>query len=160
MAKVKEPVTQATRVLRNAGISFRGHPYDYVEKGGTAQFALEKAIDEYIVIKTLIMEDEDRRPLVVLMHGDRKVSTKALAREIGVKQIAPCNPKVADQHSGYQVGGTSPFGTRRQMPVYCEKTITELPVIYINGGRKGYIISMATADMLRLLQPTLVNISR
>ena len=156
MKPSKEPVTQAVRVLRAAGIPFAGHPYTYVEKGGTAQFAHEMGVDEHCVIKTLIMEDENGNPLIALMHGDRQVSTQALARAIGVKRITPCDPKVADRHSGYQVGGTSPFGTRHSMPVYCEAGIAELPRIYINGGKRGYIISLDTADALRLLQPTLV----
>jgi Cys-tRNA(Pro) deacylase len=156
MKSTKEPVTQAVRVLRAAGVPFEGHLYAYVEGGGTAQVAREMGVDEHQVIKTLIMEDEQRNPLIALMHGDRQVSTQALARAIGVKRIAPCDPKVADKHSGYQVGGTSPFGTRRPMPVYCEAGIAGLPRIYINGGRRGYILSVATADALGLLAPTLV----
>jgi Cys-tRNA(Pro) deacylase len=159
MKAVKEPVTQAIRVLRQAAVQFEGHPYGYVEGGGTAQFAREQGVDEHCVIKTLIMEDEQGNPMIVLMHGDRQVSTQALARAIGVKRITPCAPKVADKHSGYQVGGTSPFGTRRNMPVYCETGIPGLPRIYINGGKRGYIISLATADALRLLQPTLVSMA-
>ena len=156
MKSTKEPVTQAVRVLRAAGVPFEGHLYAYVEGGGTAQVARELGVDEHQVIKTLIMEDEQRNPLIALMHGDRQVSTQALARAIGAKRIAPCDPKVADKHSGYQVGGTSPFGTRRPMPVYCEAGIAALPRIYINGGRRGYILSVATADALGLLAPTLV----
>lgn len=155
--KDREPVTQAVRVLRAAGVSFQGHPYDYEPGGGTAHFARLAGVDEHAVIKTLIMEDEAGTPLIVLMHGDREVSTRALARHLGVKQVRPCNPAVADRHSGYQVGGTSPFGTRRAMPVYCEASIAALPRIYINGGKRGYIISLATADLLRVLQPTLVE---
>ncbi len=156
MKPSKEPVTQAVRVLRAAGVAFHGHLYPYVEGGGTTQVARELGVDEHQVIKTLIMEDERGNPLIVLMHGDRQVSTQALARAIGVKRIAPCDPKVADRHSGYQVGGTSPFGTRHRMPVYCEAGIAALPRIYINGGKRGYILSLATADALRLLTPTLV----
>jgi Cys-tRNA(Pro) deacylase len=116
-------------------------------------------IDEHLVVKTLIMEDEAGQPLIVLMHGDRQVSTKALARALGVRLMRPCAPKVADRHSGYQVGGTSPFGTRRAMPVYCEASIAELPRIWINGGRRGFIVSLRTADALRLLTPTLVAVA-
>jgi Cys-tRNA(Pro) deacylase len=156
MPSTKEPVTQAVRVLRAAGVPFRGHLYTYVDGGGTAQVASALGVDEHLVVKTLIMEDERRNPLIVLMHGDRQVSTQALARAIGAKRIAPCDPKVADKHSGYQVGGTSPFGTRRQMSLYCEAGIAALPQIYINGGKRGYILSLATADALRVLSPTLV----
>lgn len=159
MPSTKEPVTQAVRALRAAGVPFQGHLYAYVEGGGTAQVASALGVDEHQVVKTLIMEDERRNPLIVLMHGDRQVSTQALARAIGAKRIAPCDPKVADKHSGYQVGGTSPFGTRRQMPVYCEAGIAALPHIYINGGKRGYILSLATADALRVLSPTLVAIA-
>jgi Cys-tRNA(Pro) deacylase len=160
MRAKKEPVTQAVRVLRAAGVPFDGHPYDYVEGGGTAQFARTQGVDERLVIKTLIMEDQDGNPMIVLMHGDRQVSTRALAREIGVRQVSPCDPKTADRHSGYQVGGTSPFGTRRAMPVYCEASIADLPRIYINGGKRGYIISLATPDALRLLRPRLVQVTQ
>ena len=159
MKPAKEPVTQAVRVLRAAGVPFEGHPYTYVEGGGTAQFARELGVDEHLVIKTLVMEDEQHQPMLVLMHGDRQVSTQALARAIGVRRVTPCDPKVADKHSGYQVGGTSPFGTRRAMPVYCEPGIAERPRLYINGGKRGYIISLATADLLRVLQPTLVSMA-
>jgi Cys-tRNA(Pro) deacylase len=155
----KEPVTQAIRALRAAKIAFEGHPYTYVDGGGTAQFAREHGVDEHLVVKTLIMQDELANPLIVLMHGDRQVSTRALARTIGVKRIQPCVPAIADKHSGYQVGGTSPFGTRRAMPIYCEAGIAALPRIYINGGKRGYIISLATSDALRLLQPTLVDMA-
>lgn len=157
MAKKKEPVTQAVRVLRAAGAEFQGHLYDYVEAGGTAQFAKEMSVDEHIVIKTLIMQDDKKQPMIVLMFGDHEVSTRNLARAIGAKHVEPCEPNVANRHSGYLVGGTSPFGTKRQMPVYCEAGIAELPMMYINGGKRGYIISMQTADMLRVLQPTLVE---
>jgi len=156
MTSHKEPVTQAVRVLRAAGVPFQGHLYAYVDGGGTAQVASALGVDEHEVAKTLIMEDERHNPLIVLMHGDRHVSTQALARAIGAKRVAPCDPKVADRHSGYQVGGTSPFGTRHQMPVYCEEQVAALPRIYINGGKRGYILSLATADALRILSPTLV----
>ena len=157
MKPSKEPVTQAIRILRAAQIPFAGHLYDYVDGGGTGHFARLFGVDEHHVIKTLIMEDDQRHPLIVLMHGDCQVSTQALARAIGVKRINPCDPKVADKHSGYQVGGTSPFGTRHPMPVYCEQGIAALPRIYLNGGKRGYIISLATVDALRLLQPIFVS---
>jgi Cys-tRNA(Pro) deacylase len=160
MGAKKEPVTQAVRALRAAGVDFQGHPYAYADGGGTARFARELAIDEHLVIKTLIMEDENANPLIVLMHGDREVATGLLARAIGVKRVRPCDPKIADRHSGYQVGGTSPFGTRRTMPVYCESSIAGLPRIYINGGKRGYIVSMATRDALELLRPTLVRVAQ
>jgi Cys-tRNA(Pro) deacylase len=159
MKTAKEPVTQAIRALRAAKIPFEGHPYVYLEAGGTAQFAREHGVDEHLVIKTLIMQDDLGNPMIVLMHGDRQVSTQALARAVGVKRIQPCTPAIADKHSGYQVGGTSPFGTRRAMPVYCEAGIAELPRIYINGGKRGYIISLKTADAMRLLQPALVDMA-
>jgi len=158
MTKQKQPMTQAVRALRAAGVEFEGHPYSYVEGGGTRQFARELGVDEHLVIKTLIMEDDRANPMIVLMHGDRQVSTRELARQIGVKQVRPCDPKVADRHSGYQVGGTSPFGTRRPMPVYCEAGIAKLPRIYVNGGRRGYIVSLRTEELLRLLEPKLVAI--
>ncbi len=158
--RVKAPVTQAVRVLRRAKIAFDDHPYTYVKGGGTEQFAREMGIDEHLTIKTLIMEDDRHNPLIVLMHGDLQVSTKTLARHLGVKHVCPCEPKLADKHSGYQVGGTSPFGTRRKMPVYCQASIAHLPTIYINGGSRGYIISMHTADMLRMLEPVLLEFAQ
>lgn len=134
--------TQATAWLRARKIRFTEHPYDYVEHGGTAVSAASLGVDEHHVVKTLVMEDEAKKPLIVLMHGDRKVSTKALARQAGVKKIEPCTPDVANRHSGYLVGGTSPFGTRKVMRVYVEASILELPTIYINGGRRGYLVGI------------------
>ena len=157
MSQDKHPVTQAVRMLREHGVEFTHHPYTYEERGGTAVSARELGVDEHAVIKTLIMEDDAKRPLVVLMHGDREVSTKSLARLLGVKTIAPCAPAVADRHSGYQVGGTSPFGTKRKMPVYMERGIADLPRIYINGGKRGYLVGLAPADLIRVLAPTLVE---
>ena len=157
MNQDKLPVTQAVRVLREHGVPFTNHPYTYEERGGTEVSARELGVDEHAVIKTLVMEDDARRPLVVLMHGDREVSTKNLARQLGVKSIQPCAPAVADRHSGYQVGGTSPFGTRKAMPVYMERTIADLPRIYINGGRRGYLVGLAPADAIRVLAPVLVD---
>jgi Cys-tRNA(Pro) deacylase len=157
--KDRHPVTAAVRVLREHEVDFTHHPYEYEERGGTAVSARELGVDEHAVIKTLVMEDERKRPLIVLMHGDREVSTKNLARAIGVKQIAPCDPIVADRHSGYQVGGTSPFGTRRTMPVYMERSVAALPRIYVNGGRRGYLIGIAPDDLMRVLQPALVDVA-
>ena len=157
MAKDRFPVTNAARVLREHGVAFTHHPYEYEERGGTEVSARELGVDEHAVIKTLVMEDDAKRPLVVLMHGDREVSTKNLARTLGVKTISPCEPAVADRHSGYQVGGTSPFGTRREMPVYMQRTIADLPYLYINGGRRGYLVGMTPADLVRVLKPTTVD---
>lgn len=158
MSKDKAPVTAAIRELRTHQVKFTDHLYEYEEKGGTAVSARELGVDEHAVVKTLVMEDESRSPLVVLMHGDLKVSTKELARVIGVKAITPCNPDVANKHSGYVVGGTSPFGTRRKMPVYMEETILELPVIYINGGKRGYLVGIDPKEAVRLLAPKLVKV--
>ena len=158
MAKVKTPVTAAVRVLRQAGVSYGEHPYQYEEKGGTAVSARELGVDERGVVKTLIMEDETRAPLVVLMHGNLQVSTKELARAIGVKSVTPCTPDTAQRHSGYLVGGTSPFGTRKQMPVYLEQTVLELPLIYINGGSRGFLVSLPPAELVRVLKPVLVKV--
>ena len=159
MSKDNQPATAAVRVLREHGVAFSDHPYRYEERGGTAVSARELRVDEHAVVKTLIMEDDAKRPLVVLMHGDREVSTKNLARALGVKHVSPCDPVVADRHSGYQVGGTSPFGTRRAMPVYMERSIAELPYLYVNGGRRGYLVGMAPADLVRVLKPTLVDVA-
>jgi Cys-tRNA(Pro) deacylase len=159
MAKDKLPVTPAVRMLRAHGVEFTDHPYEYEEKGGTAVSARELGVDEHAVVKTLIMEDDRRNPLVVLMHGDRKVSTKELARALGVKTIQPCTPETANRHTGYVVGGTSPFGTRKAMPVYYEATISTLERIYINGGRRGYLVGIAPADLLRVLAPVPVNVA-
>jgi Cys-tRNA(Pro) deacylase len=156
----RHPVTAAVRVLRDHGVAFTHHPYAYEERGGTAVSARELGVPEHAVVKTLVMEDERRRPLVVLMHGDREVSTKNLARVLGVKSVAPCAPEVADRHSGYQVGGTSPFGTRKKMPVYMQASIAALPRIYVNGGRRGYLVGLAPADLVRVLQPALADIAQ
>jgi Cys-tRNA(Pro) deacylase len=151
------PVTAAVRMLREHDIAFTDHPYPYEERGGTAVSARELGVPEHACIKTLIMEDDGKRPLIVLMHGDREVSTKSLARALGVKRVQPCAPEDANRHSGYQVGGTSPFGTRKRMPVYLQRTIAELRHIYINGGHKGYLVGMKPADLIEVLQPTLVD---
>jgi Cys-tRNA(Pro) deacylase len=158
MAKDKTPVTPAIRLLRQEQVNFTAHPYTYEEKGGTAVSARELGVDEYAVIKTLIMEDDRKNPLIVLMHGDHQVSTRELARIIGARSVTPCAPAVADKHSGYQVGGTSPFGTRKPMPVYLEETTLKLPRIFINGGKRGFLVGLAPQDLVRLLKPTLVRV--
>jgi Cys-tRNA(Pro) deacylase len=138
-------------------VAFSEHTYRYEERGGTAVSSRELGVDEHIVIKTLVMEDERKQPLVVLMHGDREVSTRNLARQIGRKSVSPCAPDVAQKHTGYLVGGTSPFGTRKAMPVFLERTIAGLDRIYVNGGRRGFLIALAPADLMRALSPTLVD---
>ena len=160
MGKDREPVTPAVRALRQAGVAFEGHLYDYQEGGGTAHSSAALGVDEHLVVKTLVMEDDRHRPLIVLMHGDRQVSVRALARHIGARSVEPCRPETAERHTGYRVGGTSPFGTRHVMPVYCEAGIAELPRIYINGGKRGYLVSLASADLLRVLRPVLVEVAR
>ena len=134
--------TPATQWLKAHGVVFTEHPYAYLEHGGTEHSAASLGLDEHMVVKTLVMQDQDARPLIVLMHGDRKVSTKNLARQIGAESVEPCKPEVASRHSGYLVGGTSPFGTRREMPVYVEESILALPRIAINGGRRGYLVGI------------------
>jgi Cys-tRNA(Pro) deacylase len=151
--------TPATAFLRKHAVAFGEHPYSYEDKGGTSVSARELGVDEHAVVKTLVMEDDAARPLIVLMHGDCKVSTKELARQVGVKKIEPCKPEVATRHSGFLVGGTSPFGTRKRLPVYIERSILELPIIYINGGRRGYLVSMAPQEVLRLLEATPVEVA-
>lgn len=158
MSKEKVPVTAAIRELRAHKVEFTDHLYEYEEKGGTAVSARELGVPEHAVVKSLVMEDEDRNPLVVLMHGDLKVSTRELARIIGVKTIAPCNPDNANRHSGYMVGGTSPFGTRKKMPVYMEETILGLPKIFINGGKRGYLVGVAPSEVVRVLGPKMVKV--
>ncbi|MEF9995269.1 MAG: Cys-tRNA(Pro) deacylase [Burkholderiaceae bacterium] len=143
--------TPATQWLRKNKVEFDEHVYEYVEHGGTAVSSEALGVPEHAVVKTLIMEDESAKPLVVLMHGDRKVSTKNLARQTGRKRIEACKPEIAQRHSGYQVGGTSPFGTRKTMPVYVEASVLDLPRIYINGGRRGYLVSVAPAVLTQLL---------
>jgi len=143
--------TPATQWLRAHGVEFTEHPYGYVEHGGTAESARQLGADEHAVVKTLVMQDEKAQPLIVLMHGDKQVSTKNLARAIGVKSVEPCKPDVANRHSGYLVGGTSPFGTRKAMPVYVEETILSLPRILINGGRRGYLVGIEPAVLTGVL---------
>ena len=153
------PNTPAIHFLKAHKVTFQEHPYRYEEKGGTAVSSRELGVDEHIVIKTLVMEDENRQPLIVLMHGDREVSTKNLARQIGRKSVAPCSPDAAQRHTGYMVGGTSPFGTRKTLPVFLEQSIAGLPKVYINGGARGLLVSLAAADLVRVLSPTLVDVA-
>lgn len=152
------PVTPAIRALRAAGVPFTEHLYAYEEKGGTKVSARELGVDEHAVIKTLVMQDETGEPLIVLMHGDMQVSTKNLARHLGKKAITPCLPDVAHKHTGYLVGGTSPFGTRKAMPVFAEATIFELDRIYINGGARGFLVALAPAVVEELLEPEWVEV--
>ncbi|MGI4981891.1 MAG: aminoacyl-tRNA deacylase [Janthinobacterium lividum] len=151
MKKIHVSETPATQFLRRHAVAFEGHPYDYVEHGGTAESARQLGADEHAVVKTLVMEDERGQPLIVLMHGDRKVSTKNLARQVGAKRIEPCRPEVATRHSGYLVGGTSPFGLRKAMPVYVESGILALARIHINGGRRGFLVSLAPRVLVDVL---------
>jgi Cys-tRNA(Pro) deacylase len=152
-------MTPAVRVLRQAGVAFTEHPYAYVEHGGTAVFAAQAGVDEHAVVKTLVMEDDAKKPFVVLMHGDREVSTKEMARVLGVKAVHPCSPETAERHSGYMIGGTSPFGLRKPLPVYVEGTVLELPRIYINGGKRGFIVGLEPKELVRVLQPTSVCVA-
>lgn len=149
--------TPATAFLKRAKLAYTEHLYDYVDRGGTAESARQLGVDEHHVVKTLVMQDEAARPLIVLMHGDRQVSLKALAREIGAKKVEPCTPEVAQRHSGYLVGGTSPFGTKKAMPVYVEAGVLALPRIYINGGRRGYLVGLDPREALPLLHARAVN---
>lgn len=151
--------TLALRVLRDHRVAFTEHPYRYEEKGGTAASARELGLDEHAVVKTLVMEDDTGAPLIVLMHGDRQVSTKELARQAGHRSVQPCRPEVAQRHTGYLVGGTSPFGTRRAMPVFLQESILELPRVYVNGGRRGLLVGLDPADIVRVLEPRLVDVA-
>ncbi len=161
MSGERMPSTPAVLALRAAKVEFTPHFYEYEEKGGTAVSSRELSVDEHAVVKTLVMADDKAAPLIVLMHGDRKVSTKALARIIGVKSVEPCTPEAAQRHSGYRVGGTSPFGTRKKMPVYVERSILDLPEIFINGGSRGFLVRIVPAVLKTLLaaQPVDVAIS-
>lgn len=152
------PETPATRFLKLHKIAFSTHLYNYIEHGGTALSARELDIAEHSIVKTLIMEDESGQPLIVLMHGDCKVSTKELARQSARKRIDPCKPEVANRHSGYLIGGTSPFATRKKMPVYIEKTILDLPLIHINGGRRGFLVGIHPHDLLKVLPANQVSV--
>lgn len=153
------PETQATRFLRQHGVAHSTHLYEYEEHGGTRTSARELNVNEHAVVKTLVMEDENGKPLIVLMHGDRKVSTKELARQVGCKKIEPCKPEVANRHTGYLVGGTSPFGTKKPLPVNIERSILDLPLIYINGGRRGFLVGVHPHDIVRVLQPKIVEVA-
>lgn len=153
------PSTSATRVLRTAGVPYTAHLYRYEDRGGTRVSAAALGVDEHAVIKTLIMEDDTKAPLIVLMHGDREVSTKALARQIGRRSISICDPTTANRHSGYLVGGTSPFGTRKVMPVFAERTIFDLDRIYVNGGSRGFLVGLNPADLKQVLSVTEVDVA-
>ncbi len=159
MAKPKAPVTPAVRLLRQQGVEFTDHLYGYEEKGGTAVSARELGVEEHCVIKTLVMEDDLQQPLLILMHGDRQVSIRELARQAGRRSIQPCTPEVANRHTGYLVGGTSPFGTRKPLPAFCERTILDCAKIFINGGKRGYLVGLAPTDLIRVLQPQLVEVA-
>ena len=159
MAKQDFPVTQAIRFLRSHNVAFEPRLYEYEERGGTAVSARELGVDEHCVIKTLIMEDEAKNPLIVLMHGDREVSTKNLARHLGVKTITTCTPEAANRHSGYMVGGTSPFGTRKAMPAYVEASILDLGTIYINGGKRGYLVGIPASCLSQILAAKPVDVA-
>jgi Cys-tRNA(Pro) deacylase len=149
--------TPATLFLESRGVDYTEHEYDYVEHGGTEVSARALGVPEHEVVKTLVMESEAGKPLVVLMHGDRKVSTKSLARQAGMKRIEPCKPEVAQRHTGYRVGGTSPFGMKKPLALFMERSILELPEIYINGGRRGLLVRLRTAELVRVLSPRLVD---
>lgn len=151
--------TPATQWLRQQGVEYTEHVYEYVEHGGTGVSSQALGVPEHEVVKTLVMEDENAKPLIVLMHGDRKVSTKNLARQSSRKRIAPCAPEVAQRHSGYQVGGTSPFGLRKAMPVFVERTVLALPRIYINGGRRGYLVGLSPSVLTEVLKAVAVDVA-
>lgn len=160
MSKDHIPATPAVRALRENRVDFVPRPYKYEERGGTEVAARELGVDEHLTVKTLVMEDDGKSPFIVLMHGDREVSTKELARILGVKTVQPCDPPSANRHTGYLVGGTSPFGTKKSLPVYVEETILSLPVIYINAGRKGLLVEMKPADLAKVLKLTPVSVAR
>jgi len=155
----KGAATPATALLTEQGVQYTEHTFEYVEHGGTAASSSALAVPEHQVVKTLVMETDKGDPLIVLMHGDRKVSTKDLARIAGAKRIFPCKPEVAERHSGYLLGGTTPFGTRKKMPVYLERSVLDLERIYINGGRRGYLLGMKPAEIVRVLSPILVDVA-
>jgi len=149
--------TPATKFLAEHAVVFTVHPYEYEEHGGTKVSSRKLGVPEHEVIKTLVFEDETKTPLIILMHGDRQVSARALARQLGVKQVQPCKPDVAQRHTGYFVGGTSPFGTKKSMRVCCERSITTLPRIFINAGKRGLLCTLAPSELVRVLSPTLVD---
>lgn len=151
--------TPAVHFLRRHGVAFAEHPYRYEEHGGTRVSARELGVEEHAVVKTLVMQDDRRAPFIVLMHGDREVSTKQLARHIGRRSVEPCAPAVAERHTGYMVGGTSPFGTRKPLPVFIERSILELDRVYVNGGRRGFLVSLAPSEIVRVLGATVVEVA-
>jgi Cys-tRNA(Pro) deacylase len=159
MTRDKIPVTPCLLILKRQGIAFELHPYRYEEHGGTHVSARELGVDEHLIIKTLVMEDEKKTPFIILMHGDNQVSTKSLARALGVKSVTPCDSKVAEKHTGYRVGGTSPFGTRRPLRIYMEESIASLPKILVNAGVRGLLAEMTPSDLVRLLDPVMVNVA-
>ena len=160
MKQDKIPETPATKFLRQQCVKFSTHLYPYEAHGGTQVSARELGVDEHVVIKTLVLEDEHKKPLIVLMHGDRKVATKALALQINRKKIEPCAPEVANRHTGYLVGGTSPFGIRKPIPVYIEKSILDYSLIYINGGKRGFLVGVDPAELVRVLSPVPVLVAQ
>lgn len=159
MGKEKLPATQAIRTLKEHGVKFFLRPYPYEEHGGTTAAAQSLGVDEHLVVKTLVLEDDTGEPLLVLMHGDRRISTKAMARTLGVKKINPCDPHAANRHTGYVVGGISPFGTRKPLRVFVEESVLDLPKIYINAGRRGLLAEMRPADLVRILEPVPVHVA-
>jgi Cys-tRNA(Pro) deacylase len=160
MSKDHFPATPAIRSLKDNKVDFIARPYPYEERGGTEVAARELGVSEHLTVKTLVMEDEKKAPFIVLMHGDKEVSTKELARFLGVKMVQPCDPATANRHTGYMVGGTSPFGTKKVLPVYVEETIFSLPAIYVNAGRKGLLVEITPADLQRILKTTPVKVAR
>jgi Cys-tRNA(Pro) deacylase len=160
LTKEKFPVTSAIRFLREHQVDFIERPYKYEEHGGTEVAAKAFGVDENLVIKTLVMEDEEKNPLIILMHGDKQVSTKELARAIGVKSMSPCTPEVALKHTGYMIGGISPFGTKKSLPVYVEESILSLPKIFINAGKRGLLCEISPADLVKVLKPMPVRVAR
>jgi Cys-tRNA(Pro) deacylase len=160
MSKDQIPATPAIRVLKDTNVDFIPRPYKYEERGGTVVAARELGVDEHLTVKTLVMEDEKKSPFIVLMHGDKEVSTRELARILGVKTVQPCDPATASRHTGYLVGGTSPFGTKKVLPVYAEETILSLPVIYINAGKKGLLVEMKPAELAKVLKTMPVKVAR
>jgi Cys-tRNA(Pro) deacylase len=160
MSKDHLPATPAIRVLKDNQVDFVPCPYKYEERGGTEAASRELGVDEHLTVKTLVMEDDKKAPFIVLMHGDREVSTREMARILGVKTVQPCDPATASRHTGYLVGGTSPFGTKKVLPVYAEETVLSLPVIYINAGKKGLLVEMKPAELVRILKTTPVKVAR
>ena len=159
MAKDRIPVTPAILFMKKNGMAFTLRPYRYEEHGGTRVSARELGVEEHVVIKTLVMEDDEKEPLIILMHGDRQVSTKSMARFLGVKSVAPCDPHVAERHTGYRVGGTSPFGPKKTLRIFMEESIADLPRILINAGGRGLLAEMSPAELIRVLKPVAVKVA-